>query len=389
MALGSTVENDRLLYENRKAYPALTMDRVMVELESRRDDGLSIINFCQAGSSFNPFDHVDVHLSRADLGTHTAYGPLSGSPSLRRRICDHYRTHFGYHLEPERVCITAGATEALLIAFAMLTERGGEVILAESHFPPFRCVAHMFGVQCKFAPVNERHCLDVEQLPRFITRKTQAIVVNSPSNPHGSSLSAAELEAVAGLGVPVIFDEVYQPLGLSGAPIPSAIRFSRRHMIVNSFSKSLSLAGYRVGYLIVPEGQVSLMADVKATTAFSTNSPGQVVCEALLVHWDSLLARHKAMLRSQWQAFAHTAESLGLDLFPAPQAGLYGLIDISSCRRDSARVAIDLAREAATGVAPGSDFQTPDPRFLRLNYAAPLAQIEPGLQRIASYLQRC
>lgn len=378
-----------MMHDNRQAYPALTMDRVMVELANRVNDELSPINFCQASSSFNPFEHVDVQLTRDDLGRHAAYAGLNGSPRLRRMICDHYRDRSGYELDPERVCITAGATEALLMAFAMLTEPGGEVILATSHFPPFRCVAHMFGVQCRFAPVNERHCLDVEQLPRLITRNTQAIVVNSPSNPHGAILSAAELEAIAGLGVPVIFDEVYQSLGLSDAPVPSAVRFSRRHLIVNSFSKSLSLAGFRVGYLIVPEAQVSLMSDVKATTSFSTSSPGQSVCETLLGHWESLMAKHRAMLRGQWQSFAQSADALGLKLLPAPQAGLYGLIDIASCGRGSARVAIDLARDAATGVAPGSDFQKPDPHFLRVNYAAPPAQIEPGLRRIASYLQRC
>lgn len=361
----------------------------MVELSSHGSCGPSPINFCQASSSFNPFDHVDIQLSRAELGRHTMYDPLNGSVGLRKSICDHYRDHFGYHLEPERICITAGATEALLIAFAMLTERGGEVILPEMHFPPFRCLAHMFGVQCRFAPVNERQCIDVEQLPRLINRKTQAIIINSPSNPHGSVLSAAELEAIAGLGVPVIFDEVYQPLGLSSAPIASAIRFSKRHLIANSFSKSLSLAGYRVGYLIVPEAQVSLVADVKATTTFSTSSPGQAICEALLGHWESLLARHTAMLKSRWQTFAGTAASLGLKLLPAPEAGLYGLLDISEYGRGSAQVAIELAQKAATGVAPGNDFYTSDPHFLRLNYAGPIAQIEPGLQRIASYLQRC
>jgi aspartate/methionine/tyrosine aminotransferase len=376
------------MYRNRKAYPDLTMDRVMVELQNHANGELKPINFCQASSSFNPFDHVDVHLSRGDLGRHAPYAGLNGSLSLRRSICDHHWRHFGYHLEPERVCITAGATEALLIAFAMLTEPGGEVILASSHFPPFRCLAHMFRVSCRFAPVDDRYCLDLEQLPRLITRNTQAIIVNSPSNPHGASLSHDELEAIAGLGVPVIFDEVYQPLGLSDAPIPSAIRFSKGHIVVNSFSKSLSLAGYRVGYMVVPESQVSLMADVKATTSFSTSSAGQGVCEALLSHWESLLAKHRALLQSRWQTFAHCAGSLGLRLLPAPRAGLYGLIDLSSTGLDSARVAMDLARDAATGVAPGSDFQSPDPRFLRLNYAAPIEQIEPGLQRIAAYLQR-
>jgi aspartate/methionine/tyrosine aminotransferase len=274
----------------------------MVELEAHSGGELWPINFCQASSSWNPFEHVDFCLTRDDMGVHTSYAALNGTPGLRRAVCSYYQDEFGVDIRPERVCITAGATEALLIAFAMLTEPGGEVILASSHFPPLRCVAHMFGVECRFAPTNGRHVLDVERLPGVITPRTQAIVVNSPSNPHGAALTEAELEAIAGLGVPVIFDEVYQPLGLFGARIPSAAPFADRHLVINSFSKSLSLAGFRVGYLIVPEAQIGLMTDVKATTSFSTSSPGQAVCEALLAHRDELLSRHKAMLEGRCRA---------------------------------------------------------------------------------------
>jgi aspartate/methionine/tyrosine aminotransferase len=375
------------MLEKRKPYPALYMDKVMQALNQAQQRTMAVINFCQAGSSFNPFDRVDGQLSHRDLATYTAYAPFQGTLGLRQAIRRFYQEKFDQDLALEQICITAGATEALTVAFGMLTKPGGEIILAASHFPPFRCVAHLFDVQCRFAPVNECNCLDVTQLPKLITPKTQAIVVNSPSNPHGAVLSAAELAAIADLGVPVIFDEVYQALGLDTSPIPSAIGHCDRHLLVNSFSKSLSLAGLRIGYLIAPPDQVDRMLDVKATTSFSTNAPGQMLVERLLPHWDSLIDNHRAMLQQQWQQFAQTAHSLGLALLPKPQAGLYGLLNIAASGLNSAEVALALARDFAVGVAPSIDFQTPDPGFLRLNYAAPLAQIEPGLRRIADYLQ--
>ena len=129
------------------------------------------------------------------------------------------------------------------------------------------------------------------------------------------------------------------------------------------------------------------MLDVKATTSFSTNAPGQALAEMLLPHWDCLVDKHRAMLQEQWQHFEQTARSMGLPLLPKPQAGLYGLLNIAGYGLNSAQVALDLARDLAVGTAPGLDFQTPDPGFLRLNYAAPFAQIAPGLRRIADYLQ--
>lgn len=373
------------MVEKRKPYPALYMDKVMQAL-TQAQQVMPVINFCQAGSAFNPFAVVDVQLNDSDLATYTAYAPFQGTVGLRTAIRRFYQEKFDQDLALDQICITAGATEALTIALGMLTEPGGEIILAASHFPPFRCVAHMFRVECRFAPINERNCIDVTQLPKLITPKTQAIVINSPSNPHGAILRTDELAAIAELGVPVIFDEVYQALGLEAVPIPSAITHCDQHLLVNSFSKSLSLAGLRIGYLIVPPAQVDRMLDVKATTSFSTNAPGQLLTERLLPHWDCLLNNHRAQLQQQWQHFEQTAQSLGLSLLPKPQAGLYGLLNIAATGVNSAEVALGLARDCAVGAAPGSDFQTPDPGFLRLNYAAPFAQIAPGLRRIADYL---
>lgn len=369
-----------------KPYPALTMDKVMAVLKQSHDQSRCVINFCQASSSFNPFALVDVRLDDNDPATYTAYAPFQGTVGLRAAIRRFYREKFDQDLALEQICITAGATEALTIAFGMLTEPGGEIILAASHFPPFRCVAHLFGVQCRLAPLNEHHCIDVTQLTKLITSKTQAIVINSPSNPHGAVLSAAELAAIADLGVPVIFDEVYQALGLDAQPVPSAIAHCDRHLLVNSFSKSLSLAGLRIGYLIAPPAQIDRMLDIKATTSFSTNALGQMLAEKLLSHWDCLLDSHRTRLQQQWQHFAQTAQSMGLRLFPKPQAGLYGLLNIAATGLNSAEVALGLARDCAVGAAPGADFQSPDPGFLRLNYAAPIEQVAPGLRRIADYL---
>jgi len=199
-------------------------------------------------------------------------------------------------------------------------------------------------------------------------------------------LTSAELAVIAELGVPVIFDEVYQQLGLAGDDVPSAIQHSNRHLIVNSFSKSLSLAGYRVGYLISPESETGRVVDVKATTSFSTCSISQTVVEKLLPHWVHLISIHRSFLRKRWQQFATAAQECGLTLLGSPAGGLYGLLDVSECGRSSASIAMELAREYAVAVDPGDDFGSPDPGYLRLNFAGPSQTIEPGLQRIADCL---
>lgn len=376
------------MFDHYRSYPSLAMDEIMNVFDSTDHRRLEPVNFGKGVSSFNPFEHVDIHLDRKMLGRHVSYGDINGMASLRHAVCRHYREQFGYDLSPERVCITDGASGALTIALAMLLETGGEIILPESHYPAYRVMAKIFSARCRFVPVRDDYCIDVEQLPRFISSKTQAILINSPSNPHGAVLSAAELEGIASLGVPVIFDEVYQDLPLGDTPIPSAIHVADQHMIINSLSKSLAIAGFRIGYLIVPEAQVALMTNVKAVLNMCTSLPSQLLALELLQHRDELVGKHRALLRHNWAMFKQTASHLGLNLRSQPQAGFFALVDVADGGRDAMQMALELAQYHAIGSVPGIDFQQRDNAFLRLNFACPTPQIEAGLKRLANYLEQ-
>jgi len=373
---------------NNKIYPSLAMDEVVSAFHEHADQALQPIHFAFGQSSFNPFDFVNIQLTRTALGQTRSYGAMKGLMSLREAICAYYQETFDYDLSPERIIITDGASGGLVMAMAFLLSTGGELILADSCFPAYRPLATMFNAQCKFAALNDNYTFDVEALAKLISPKSQAILVNSPSNPHGAVLNADELEAISRLGVPVVFDEVYQTLPLADKPVPSAIEFSDQHFIVNSFSKSLAVAGFRVGYLIVPETHTKVMTNLKAIVNVCTNRPNQLIIRELFNHWDELLAEHRKMLRQNWQIFKQTANQLGLKMLLEPEAGIFGMIDVSHTGRDSMQIALDLARNFALTTAPGIDFQDHDTGFLRLNFAGPTEEIAVGLQRLASYLEQ-
>jgi len=374
------------LPRNYRTYPALAMDEVMNTFEKTKHTHLEPINFGKGVSSFNPFEHVETQLNCTDLSKHISYGDINGLLSLRQAICDYYQIHFNYELTPERVCITDGASGGLMIALAMLLEKGGEIILPASCYPAYSIFAKMFETQCRFAPLKDDFSIDVEQLPKLISNKTQAILINSPSNPHGTFLTQAELEALSDLGVPVIFDEVYQSLALSNQKIPSAIQLTHQHFLVNSLSKSLAIAGFRVGYLIVPEHLAKTMTNVKAVVNMCTSLPSQTIAEKLLAHWDELIAKHQAMLRHNWAIFQQHTGQLGLRLKTQPKAGFFALVDVSQAEKSDMQIAQELAQYHALGSSPGVDFQLQDTACLRLNFACPTQQIKTGLQRLADYL---
>lgn len=366
-------------------YPALAMDEIM-DMFANASHQHEPINFGKGVSSFNPFEHVAVQLNCDDLSKHVSYGDINGLFSLRQRICDYYRTYFNYELSPERVCITDGASGGLMIALAMLLETGGEIILPQSCYPAYPILAKIFAAQCRFAPLKANYSVDIERLPQLISRKTKAILINAPSNPHGALLTQDELDALTNLGVPVIFDEVYQSLGLNYTPIPSAIHHTHQHFLVNSLSKSLAIAGFRVGYLIVPEQWAQTMTNVKAVVNMCTSLPSQTIADKLLQHWDGLITKHRALLRHNWVMFKQQTEQLGLELLTEPQAGFFALVDVSKARKPDMQIAQELVQHHAFGAIPGVDFQLQHPCCLRLNFACQTQQIQPGLQRLADYL---
>ena len=375
------------MFDNYRSYPSLAMDEVMGVFEQVDHQHQEPINFGKGVSCFNPFDYVDASLNSENLRRHVGYGDINGLKSLRHAICRYYGEKFDYDLAPQRVCITDGASGALNIALAMLLATGGEIILSESHYPAYKVLAQIFEARCILAPIRDDYCIDVEQLPRFINHKTQAILINSPSNPHGAVLSADDLQAIARLGVPVIFDEVYQSLPLGAKPIPSAIHYSDRHMLVNSLSKSLAIAGFRIGYLIVPESHVQLMTNVKAILNMCTSLPSQMLAEKLFRHWDVLVGKHRQMLLGNWRTFEQMVHHFDLRLRSRPNAGFFALMDVAEANRDAMQVSHELARYYALGSTPGTDFQHYDNAFLRLNFACHPHQVKLGLARLANYLQ--
>jgi aspartate/methionine/tyrosine aminotransferase len=370
-------------------YPSLAMDEIASILQSNKCQSHETIDLGKGISCFNPFEIVDLQLSKEKLECATGYGEISGFLPLKILICEFYQKNYHVKINPDQVCITDGASGALLLALSMLVCSGGEILIAESHYPIYRILAKILGVTCKLLPLQENFCVDTEKIFEHISDKTQAILINSPVNPHGTFLRADELKLLSHLDTPIILDEVYQSLPLINILIPSGIQFSDQIYIVNSFSKSFAIAGFRVGYLIVPQHQVQLMLNVKAVINMCTSLPSQILAYSLMQGWDQIIAKHQTMLRNNWEIFQTTSRQLNLKVKLQPEAGFFGLIDLEDIGLDSEHVAKQLAYHYALGTAPGIDFFTKHPNFLRLNFACPSDKIIIGLNRIANYLHQC
>jgi aspartate/methionine/tyrosine aminotransferase len=162
---------------------------------------------------------------------------------------------------------------------------------------------------------------------------------------------------------------------------------SDQHIIVNSFSKFLPIAGFRLGYLIVPEKQAQLMTNAKAAMNMCTSLPTQLLGETLLGHWDYLVGNHQNRLKNNWQILKQVANEFDLNLLSHPNAGFFTTVDISNIDQKSMTVATNLVKHFAISTAPSLDFQNTDRGFLRLNFACPSEHIKPALQRLSNYIK--
>jgi aspartate/methionine/tyrosine aminotransferase len=204
----------------------------------------------------------------------THYGPSAGQPELREAIAIHQGEFNGYDVSPDRVIVTPGGKPVMFFSILALIEEGDEVIYPNPGFPIYESMINYAGglpVPMKLEESKDFNA-NVEDLKKLITNKTKMIIVNSPNNPCGSVTSVEDLEKIAKLAIEndivVLSDEIYKEMYYEGEHY-SISRFEgmkERTIILDGFSKSYAMTGWRLGYGIFPEFMI------EAITKLMTNS---------------------------------------------------------------------------------------------------------------------
>jgi aspartate/methionine/tyrosine aminotransferase len=368
------------------AIEPLALDKILDLCDASAAAGTPVTDLCSGSSMYDITPLVDFSCAGAELAPAIRYGELQGRETLRVRLSELYANEYGLDISPSRFLITDGASGALAIALMTLLDPGDQVILPAVGFPIYKTLVQMVGAECVFAPLDEEFKYDIGALRQLITKRTRVIIVNSPSNPHGAVLTRPEMEQLLALGLDVISDEVYRLL----AHDHSAISFSEltdRHFVVDSFSKAYALAGFRIGYAIVPAKYASTARTIKATLNVSTSLPAQILAERVLQRHDTLIHHHRTYLEANRDLFLDLCRANGLAVVLRPTAGFYGLIDVSAAAPDSFELARDLIGRYHVAVCPSFDFGRPDPRFFRINFSCPPQHIQDALPKIAAFLK--
>ena len=312
------------------------------------------------------------------------YTSHAGLPALRAKIAGDYP-----YLEqnPDRVIVTAGSQEALYLALLSLVDDGDEVLLPNPGFVAYPTIVRMAGGTAKFyrLPVPSGFAFDADEFRRALTPQTKVVVCISPSNPTGRTLSHADLQTIADVvrehGAYLISDEIYRDLYYGVERPESASSFYDRTIVISGLSKSMSMTGWRLGWLGGDEATVraALVLHGYVTTCASTVSQ-----KAALVAWGDEAEAARAGFRETFRSRRdHLLKLVGSELglrAVTPDGAFYTMLDVREFGPSMKVAEALLAARVIT--VPGAAFGSESEGFLRVSFCADHDTLTEGVRRI-------
>ncbi|MEH0165669.1 pyridoxal phosphate-dependent aminotransferase [Roseateles microcysteis] len=325
----------------------------------------------------------------------TQYTQATGLLALRQKLSGWYQQRFGLEIAPERIVITAGASAALQLACLALFQRGDQVLMPDPSYPCNRHFVAAADAQAVLLTTDaaSRYQLTAAQVAAAWNEHTRGIVLASPSNPTGTSIDPAEMQAlvetVRTRGGVSIVDEIYLGLSFEARYGHSALACGDDVISVNSFSKYFGMTGWRLGWLVLPPAMVGAVEKLAQNLFICASTVAQ---HAALACFEPAAIdeyeRRRAAFKARRDFVVPALNDMGLTVPVEPDGAFYAWIDCSAYSADSWDFAHRLMREAQVALTPGRDFGRADPeRWLRLSFASSEADLREALARLKALLR--
>lgn len=308
------------------------------------------------------------------------------SPKLKARIARHYKETCGAVIDPEQIVLTCGASPGLVLALSLLFDPGARVAIARPGYVAYRNnlrALHMEPVELPCGAA-ERYQVTAAALDA-LEPAPDGLILASPANPTGTVIEPAELAAIAEVcrrkGIRVISDEIYHGITY-GAPAVSMLAEDRQAIVVNSFSKYFSMAGWRLGWVVVPAALVD-QARARMGNLFLT--PPVLAQHAGLIAFDCRdeLEGHVTTYARNRDLLLAALPGMGLGRIAPPDGAFYIYADIGHLTDDSLPFCIRLLEETGVATAPGIDFDPVEGhRFIRISFAVSTDRVIDAIERM-------
>jgi aspartate aminotransferase len=367
--------------------------------------GVDIVNFGVGEPDFETPDNIREAAIRAIKEGFTRYTPVGGIPELKTAIAEKFQGDYGLTYKPGEILVSCGGKHSLYNLFMVLFDPGDEVIIPSPYWVSYVPMAMLAEAKPVLAPTREENGfkLTAAELKQYITPRTKALVLNSPSNPTGCVYTREELaalgEVVLARGISVISDDIYDKILFDGAQFCNLAMLSpelkARTFVLNGVSKAYAMTGWRIGYMAGPEAVVSAATNLQSqSTSNPTSIAQKAAVEALTGPQDALRAmvaefawRRDDIYRRVLAIPGATTPKPGGAFYIFPNfSAYYDRIKPAAGQSHSQALAAYLLEEARLAAVPGAEFG--EDKCLRFSYATSRERIATGLTRIQEALAK-
>lgn len=384
--------------------PSLTLE-ITDKARKMKAEGISVIGFGAGEPDFNTPDYINAAAKKAiDIGF-TKYTPASGTPQLKKAVCEKFLKDNGLYYEPEQIVVSSGAKSSLYHAICAMVNPGDEVILPTPYwltYPELIGLAQGKTVYVDCVKENG-YKMTADRLEKAITEKTKCVIINSPNNPTGAVYLEDELKSIAKViekhGLYVISDEIYEKLVYGGAKhysIACCSDYMKEHtVVVNGVSKSYAMTGWRIGYFAAPRDIAKAAASMQSHTASNPCSISQYASVEALTspESDKFISEMQKTFDERRKYMVEVLQNTENVVCIEPKGAFYVFADVSACYGKKFNGApingslsfADAALNKGVAVVPGLAFG--DDKCIRLSYAISLADIKEGLERLKLFIK--
>lgn len=375
-----------------KRVPFTGIRRVLEKANKLEAEGRKIVHFEVGQPDFDTPANIKEAAKKAlDQGV-TSYSSNYGDIRLRRAIAEKLERMNHLNVDPTKeIMVTCGGEEAVAAALFALLEKGDEVLIADPSYIPYSSLTKIAEAEPVYVPLDEKngYCFDLEKLEAAITNKTKLLILCTPGNPTGTMMDEESLRRLAEIccrhDILVLADEAYEQVLYDGnehISMASLPGMWERTITVQSFSKTYSMCGWRIGYLVAPAELMRIVVRAHQTVAMNACSFGQLgALEAMTGPQDSLYAMLAEFDRRRLLLYNGLKE-LGIPC-SRPQAAFYLFPDIGEFGMDSFTFAELLLDKYGVATVPGVEFGKNGENHLRISYATSFEDCQMGLHRIA------
>ena len=381
-----------------KAVPYSGLRKMMLRADELQGEGKPVIHLEIGRPDFDTPEHIKAAARRALDEGKVHYTSNYGVPELRRAIAGKLRSENGLEFDENgEIAATIGANEAVFLAMMAFLDEGDEVLVPDpSWLNYFHCITLAGGVPVS-VPLRAENGfrMDPEDVARLLTPRTRMMVVMSPHNPTGAVLDRSRLEALAALArerdLLVLADEIYEKMVYDGAAhhsIGGLPGMRERTLLVNGFSKSYSMTGWRLGYVAAPRDLIDVMIRVHQYTVMCPTSFAQYGAVAAYEGPQDCVqdmrrefARRRELILRRLQAME------GIDC-PVPEGAFYAFPSVRRLGVSCQKVAEHLLEDAYIATVPGSAFGRYGEGYIRLAYSNSYENIEEAMDRMETSLAR-